>query len=152
MNISRLVGIFSVGAALVAGLAACSPVITLDAAPDANNPACAEISVRLPDAVGDQGRRSTNAQATAAWGEPSSVILRCGLPEVLVSELPCVSAGEIDWLVDDSASPKYRFITFGRNPATEVIVDSTVISGVSALEGVASAVANIAATKWCTAQ
>jgi hypothetical protein len=132
-------------------LTACTPVINLDGAHDANNPACAEVSVRLPDVVGDQVRRSTNAQATAAWGNPSAVILRCGLPEVTVSKLPCVTAGDVDWLVDDSASPKYRFITFGRSPATEVIVDSTVISGVSALESVASAVGNIEATKWCLA-
>jgi hypothetical protein len=149
MKISRVLGILLGGACVVSALAACTPVINLDAAPDANNPACAEVSVRLPDVVGDQDRRSTNAQATAAWGNPSAVILRCGLPEVSVSKLPCVTAGDVDWLVDDSASPKYRFITFGRSPATEVIVDSTVISGVSALEGVASAVGNIEATKQC---
>jgi hypothetical protein len=149
MKISRVIGIFAVAGALAGSLTACSPIINLEAAPDSNNPACAEVSVRLPDQVGDQNRRSTNAQATAAWGDPSSVILRCGLPAVTLSKLPCVSAGDVDWLVDDSASPKYRFITFGRNPATEVIVDSTVISGVSALEGVASAVANIDATAKC---
>lgn len=149
MKISRVFGIFAVSAALASSLTACSPIINLEAAPDSNNPACAEVSVRLPDQVGDQNRRRTNAQATAAWGDPSSVILRCGLPPVTVSKLPCVSAGDVDWLVDDSASPKYRFITFGRNPAIEVIVDSTVISGVSALEGVASAVANIGATAKC---
>jgi hypothetical protein len=149
MKISRVLGILVGGACVVSALTACTPVINLDAAPDANNPACAEVSVRLPDVVGDQVRRSTNAQATAAWGNPSAVILRCGLPEVSVSKLPCVTAGDVDWLVDDSASPKYRFITFGRSPATEVIVDSTVISGVSALEGVASAVGNIEATKQC---
>jgi hypothetical protein len=149
MKISRVLGILVGGTCVVSALTACTPVINLDAAPDANNPACAEVSVRLPDVVGDQARRSTNAQATAAWGNPSAVILRCGLPEVSVSKLPCVTAGDVDWLVDDSASPKYRFITFGRSPATEVIVDSTVISGVSALEGVASAVGNIEATKQC---
>jgi hypothetical protein len=61
-----------------------------------------------------------------------------------------VSAGEIDWLVDDSQKPSYRFITFGRNPAIEVIVDSTAIAGVTALETLAGAVQNIEASKNCT--
>jgi hypothetical protein len=61
-----------------------------------------------------------------------------------------VSAGGVDWLVDDSKAPNYRFISFARNPAVEVIVDSNMASGVSALEALASAVSKIPATKVCT--
>jgi hypothetical protein len=60
-----------------------------------------------------------------------------------------VTAGEVDWLVDDSQAPSYRFITFGRSPATEVIVDSKSVAGVTALESLAEAVQNIPATKNC---
>jgi hypothetical protein len=60
-----------------------------------------------------------------------------------------VTAGEVDWLVDDSQAPSYRFITYGRNPATEVIVDSKSVAGVTALETLAEAVENIPATKNC---
>jgi hypothetical protein len=105
-------------------LTGCAATVNLEAAEDANNPACAEVMVRLPQALGDHSQRFTNAQATSAWGEPTAVIIRCGLPPVEVSELPCVSAGEIDWLVDDSAAPSYRFISFATNPAVEVVVDS----------------------------
>jgi hypothetical protein len=115
---------FAAGLVATALLTGCSATVNLEAAPLANNPACAEITVRLPDAIGDQTKRVTNAQATGAWGEPSSVILRCGLEPVAVSTLTCVTAGEVDWLVDDSQAPSYRFITFGRSPATEVIVSS----------------------------
>jgi hypothetical protein len=52
----------------------------------------------------------------------------------LASTLPCVTAGGIDWLVDATKAPSYRFITFGRSPATEVIVDSKNASGVKALD------------------
>lgn len=131
-------------------LSGCAATITLDAAEDANNPLCAEVMVRLPDQISEFGQRYTNAQATSAWGEPVSLILRCGLEEVLVSELPCVTAGEIDWLVDDSQAPSYRFISYARNPAVEVIVDSTKISGVSSLEALSSAVSQIPAQKNCT--
>ena len=137
-------------AAIATGLlSGCSATVNIDAAPLANDPACAEITVRLPDVIGDQNKRTTNAQATGAWGDPSSVILRCGLEPVTVSNMTCVSASGVDWLVDESKSPSYRFITFGRSPATEVIVDSTKVAGVTAVDSVAAAVKNIPATKSC---
>ena len=135
--------------ACVLMLSGCATTVTLEAAEQANDPACAEVIVRLPDVIDTLPKRVTNAQSTAAWGEPTAVILRCGLPEVAASSLTCVTAGEIDWLVDESQSPNFRFITFGRNPATEVIVDSTAISGVSALESLSPAVENIPSTKNC---
>ena len=115
-------------------LSACTSTVALEAAPAANSPRCAAVTVRLPDDIDGNAQRATNAQATSAWGNPTTVILRCGLPEVLASTLPCVTAGGIDWLVDASKAPSYRFITFGRKPATEVIVDSKNASGVKALE------------------
>jgi len=134
---------------LVALLTGCSATVNLDAAPLANDPACAEITVRLPDVIGDKEKRSTNAQATGAWGNPSAVILRCGLAPVTISSLPCVTTSDVDWLVDDSQAPSYRFITFGRSPATEVIVDSKAVAGVTALDSVSDAIKNIPATKTC---
>lgn len=130
-------------------VSSCSATVTLDAAPEANDPACAEVIVRLPDSIGDLAKRTTNAQSTGAWGNPASVILRCGLPAVTASQLTCVTANDIDWLVDESNKPNYRFITFGRSPATEVIVDATAIAGVTAVESLAGAVQNIPATKRC---
>lgn len=131
-------------------LTGCAATVSLEAAEDANNPECAEVMVRLPEQIGDLSQRFTNAQATGAWGDPTAVIIRCGLPEVLASELPCVTAGDVDWLVDDSNAPSYRFITFATNPAVEVIVDSQRASGVTALESLASAVSQIEQTKKCS--
>lgn len=131
-------------------LAGCAPVVNLQAAEDANNPLCAEVSVRVPDTLGELEKRETNSQATAAWGEPTAVLMRCGLEGVEVSTLPCVTAGDVDWLVDDAEAPTYRFISYARFPAVEVIVDSTLASGVSALEGLAQAVSQIPATRACS--
>lgn len=149
MRIFRAVAVALVGFTLGLSLSACTATVNLDAAELANDPACAEIIVRLPEEVALLPIRNTNAQATAAWGEPTAVILRCGLEPADVSALPCVTAGDVDWLVDDSQKPSYRFITFGRKPATEVIVDSTAVAGVSALEAVAGAIQNIKATERC---
>jgi len=145
----KIFRVLAASALVLPMLTGCSAVVVIDAAPDANNPKCADISVRLPDTIDNLERRSTNAQATGAWGNPTAVILRCGLPPVEVSSLQCVTAGGVDWLVDDSKSPSYRFISFGQNPATEVIVDSTKIAGVTALETLGGSVKYIPPTKKC---
>ncbi len=131
-------------------LSGCTPLVSLEAAEDANDPACAEISVRVPDQIGPHDRKYTNAQATAAWGDPTAIIYRCGLPTTEVSSLPCVTAGGVDWLIDDSKAPSFRFITYGRTPATEVIVDAENASGITTLEELAPAVGSIPANKFCT--
>jgi hypothetical protein len=138
-----------VGLALVF-LTGCAPMVVLEPAEDANNAECAEIIVRLPDELAGEQKRRVNAQATGAWGEPVSVILRCGLEPVEVSALPCVTAGDIDWLVDDANAPSFRFISYARNPATEVIIDSTKLAGVTVLEQLSSTIGVLPATKRCT--
>jgi hypothetical protein len=131
-------------------LTGCAPVVPLEPAEQANNAECAEIIVRLPDELAGLPERRVNAQSTAAWGEPAAVILRCGLEPVEVSPLVCVTASDIDWLVDDSQAPSYRFITFARSPATEVIVDSNVVAGVTVLDELASSISVLDASKRCS--
>ena len=131
-------------------LTGCASMVALEPAEDANNAECAEIIVRLPDELAGEQKRRVNAQSTAAWGEPVSVILRCGLEPVEVSSLPCVSAGDIDWLVDDANAPSFRFISYARFPATEVIIDSTKLAGVTVLEQLSSTIGILPATKRCT--
>jgi hypothetical protein len=123
--------------------------VSLEPAADANNPGCADVIVRLPDAVDGQERRTTNAQSTAAWGNPATVILRCGIEPVEISTLPCVTANGVDWIIDESAKPSFRFISFGRTPALEVIVDSEKTVGVNVLDSLAQAVKSIEPTKNC---
>jgi hypothetical protein len=125
-------------------------VVPLEPAEQANNPECAEIIVRLPDELAGLAERRVNAQSTAAWGEPAAVILRCGLEPVEVSALPCVTATDIDWLVDESEAPSYRFISYARSPATEVIIDSTTVAGVTVLDELAASIGVLDATKRCT--
>jgi hypothetical protein len=149
MKMSRLAALSAAAIALTLSLSACSPTVSLEPAAYANNPGCAEVIVRLPDAVDGQERRTTNAQSTAAWGNPATVILRCGIEPVEISTLPCVTSNGVDWIVDDSDKPSFRFITFGRTPALEVIVDSENAVGVNALDSLAEAVKSIEPTKEC---
>lgn len=142
---------FTISMFLLVLLSGCAQAVNLEAAEDSNNPNCADVSVRLPEVLGENEIRYTNAQATAAWGNPAAVLFRCGLEPVEVSTLPCVTAGTTDWLVDESEAPNYRFISYATMPAVEVIVDSEVASGISALEGLSQAMSVLPRTKVCTA-
>lgn len=142
---------FLVAALMLLAATGCTATVNLDPAKGSNDPLCAEVMVRLPSKLGGLTERYTNAQATAAWGDPAAVLLRCGLDPVELSPLPCVSAGGIDWLVDDSKAPNYRFISFARTPAVEVIVDSNIASGITSLESIAAAISQLPATKACLA-
>jgi len=115
-------------------LAGCSPVVALDPAPHANDPACAEVIVRLPDTLQNLPRRETNAQATGAWGEPATILLRCGVTVPTASDLPCVETDGFQWLRDDSKAPSYVFTSYGRTPAIAVVIDQTKLSPGPALQ------------------
>ena len=143
-------------AALVSlGVTGCSQAVSLEAAPDANNPACADVTVRLPETVADKPKRETNAQATAAWGSPTAVILHCGVAVPGPTTDLCVSLNGIDWIADESeaADNRYRYTTYGRDPAVEVVINADAatggVSGTTALIDLTSAVSVIPATKAC---
>lgn len=150
--------VLALAAALLAG---CSSTVHLNPADDANDPRCADVSVRLTNVPSIDGhdRRWTDAQATAAWGDPSVVLLTCGLPEAEpTSALQCISLQGIDWLVDDSKSPYLTLTTYGRKPAVQLYINSKPDApgkGVSANDvignkSLAAAIATIPATHACT--
>lgn len=120
--------------ALAAALTGCATTVHLDAAPRANDPACAEVTVRLPGEVDGQARRWTDAQATGAWGDPAAVLLTCGLEPPGPSALPCRTVDGVDWIIDDAEAPEYRVTTFGRDPAVQLYLDNEVVSSAEVLD------------------
>ncbi len=106
----------------------------MDAAADANDPLCADVIVHLPGTVDGQDRRWTDAQATGAWGDPASILLTCGVTPPGPTEARCITIGGVDWVVDESAAPKYRITTYGRTPAIEVYLDNEVVSSNNVLD------------------
>lgn len=148
----RLAASFCVLAALL--VAGCSSTVSLEPAADANNPVCAEVTVRLPEAVAGQDRRWTDAQATGAWGDPSAVLLSCGVTVPgPTAELQCITIEGIDWLVDDSELPWTRVTTYGRDPAVQLYFDTEKVSGNAVLSnsGIVSGVRSIPASSQCIA-
>lgn len=148
----RRVVVAALSPALLLGVVGCVGTVPMSPAADATNPSCADVIVRLkmvPDIDGHE-RRTTDAQATGAWGNPSAILLRCGVPVPGPSTLQCATVKGVDWLRDDSQAPNYIFTTYGRDPAVEVIVDGELASGTVALQDLSNAVGSIPATRACT--
>lgn len=129
--------------ALAAVLTGCSPVVTMSPAAEfSNDPECADAIVRMPDTISSYPLRQTDAQATAAWGEPTVVLLYCGVPVPEVSELPCVEvpAGSgIFWLREE-VDAGFAFTTYGRDPAVRVVVDPDAVGPGVVLDDLANPV------------
>lgn len=134
-----------------AALAGCAPTVALNPAENANAPECAEVTVRLPAAIEELSLRTTDAQATAAWGDPTAVVFTCGLTPPGPTTLQCVTINAVDWIVDDTDLPNLRLTTYGRTPAAEAYVDTSRLSADAALGALASAVQKLPKTGACTA-
>lgn len=123
----------------------------MEAAPDANDPLCADVTVRLPQTIDDMKKRTTNAQATGAWGNPADVLLYCGIKPSGPTTLKCVTVDGVDWIVDDSRDPIYRFEAYGRHPGLEVIVNSANnVSGTNVLTALSSSVSKLPQEGKCS--
>jgi Protein of unknown function (DUF3515) len=136
-------------------LAGCSPIVSITPAPQATAVACAGVIVRLPDQLGTAKKRETDAQATAAWGEPVTVSLRCGVTGVPPSS-QCTTFEHVDWKVRgvQRGRPKqYVLTTYGRTPAVQVVLDPSANAQVvmpAISDAVAAAIPH--ATAHCTIQ
>jgi hypothetical protein len=107
--------------------------------------------VALPDSIGDAGLRKTNSQATAAWGDPSKVILRCGVNVPGPTTDRCVSVNDVDWVIKEG-NPVWTLTTFGREPATEILMDPNKISSATVLADLSAAAGKIKASRNCVGQ
>lgn len=148
------VRILALAAALSAGtvaLTGCAGDVPMEAAPNANDPACADVIVRLPQTVADLEKRTTNAQATGAWGDPSAVELRCGIEPSGPTTDDCVSVDGVDWIIDRENAPLFRFEAYGRSPGLEVFVDAERVSGTDVVVDLGAVVQELPRERKCTA-
>lgn len=136
-------------AAVALATTACSGrTATVEAAPDAADPACAPAMIAMPDELADLPLRPTDSQATAVWGDPAAVVLRCGVPSPGPTTDPCLRVDEVDWVVRDEDA-NWRLTTYGRTPAVEVLFAKDRASSDSVMTGLSSAVARIPAERAC---
>jgi hypothetical protein len=138
-------------------LGGCARTIGVEVAPDAADPKCAEVMLAVPDELGaDLPKLKTDAQATAAWGEPgAAVTMRCGVDQVgPAADCQHVDSGDgttVDWIVTTDDAGTWSFVTYGREPAVEVIVPPAVTEdhSTSFIADLAGAVTQVPATKEC---
>jgi hypothetical protein len=128
------------GTAALAGLlGGCASPVSVDAAPFADDPVCAEVILALPDELGEAPRTDTTSQATAAWtaGDArDAIVLRCGVEPLPPTTEQCVTATDetglsVDWVTtpgDEATGTPWTFTTYGRLPAVEVVVPTSVTS------------------------
>ena len=141
----------AIAALAVLALTGCTPALAYEPAEFAADPGCADVIVHTNYDVADLPLRETNAQGVTAWGNPAAVILRCGVAEPEpTSTLPCVQVDDVFWLRDDTDAPNYVFTTYGRSPATEVVINRDVVSPGAALYALTGAIGYTESTGSCT--
>ncbi|MFE7505664.1 DUF3515 family protein [Promicromonospora sp. NPDC057488] len=153
----RTAVVLAAAALTTVSLAGCSRTIGVEVAPNAADPLCAEVVLAVPDELAvDLPKVPTDAQATAAWGEPgAAVTLRCGVEQLgPVGDCQQVPSGDgttVDWIVATDDKDTWSFITYGREPAVEVVVPPAVTKdhSTSFISDLASAVTQVPATKEC---
>lgn len=129
-------------------VSACSPIVGVEAAADATNPECAAVMVSLPEVVAEHELRETDSQATAAWGDPSQVVLRCGVAVPGPTTDACASVNGVDWIIQEEAEV-WRATTYGRDPAVEVLFDPNQVPSSTILVDLGSAVSAVAQDAAC---
>lgn len=148
---------------VLATTTACGPgAVNIQPAPDATNPVCAKAMVAMPTTLGGLPQRETTAQATTAWGDPATVILKCGveLPSTPVAD-PCQSVNGVDWILkpadeqqaqasEQTATGTWYAETYGREPAIQVTFEADSVSSSTVLAELSSAVEQLPQTKQCT--
>jgi len=135
-------------------VAGCARAVPVQAAPSATEVGCAEVMVRLPDALGDRQRRETTGQSTAAWGRPQEqVTLRCGADPLPPTTDPCVSVDGVDWVLRQAGGSDRAttYTSYGREPAVELTLEGENPSGADlVLADLSAAVAVLASARACS--
>ena len=139
----------AIGLSTVVGLSACAPVVVVEPQPHATDPACADVMLRLPEVIGEHEKRRASSQATAAWGDPSAVVLRCGGEMPAPSTDHCVRADDVDWVSREGEGNTWTFESYGRSPSVEITLDTTQAAGAEALSALSAAVKQIEAQREC---
>jgi hypothetical protein len=107
------------------------------------DPACAAMADRLPSRLLNQERVATSQRspAVAAWGDPA-IIWRCGVTPPGPTTQDCIAVNGIDWVVeplDDGTG----FVSYGRDPAVQVLVPDAYAPETFALTALSPAVGTV---------
>lgn len=132
-------------------LSACSaPAVSVDAAQEATHPDCAGAMLAMPAEISDQNQRETTSQGTTAYGDPAALVVRCGIEPPQPTTDVCSRVNGVDWIIRPTDDPnRWKAVTYGRVPAFEVTLDTTVVPSSTALVDLSSAVSTVQAQREC---
>lgn len=133
---------------LILALSGCAPAVEVAPAPASDDPRCAPMMIALPQELAGLARRTTTSQATAAWGEPSAAVLRCGVRPPGPTTERCVSVNGVDWIAVQEEK-NWRLTTYGREPAVELLLDTGRAASSTVLVELASPVGTLPRTRQC---
>ena len=104
-------------------LSGCSSAVGVSVPGGSEAPGCADAA--WPETLSGLERRDTDpaSPAVAAWGDPA-VVARCGVAAIGPTEVECVEVDGAGW-IPEPLSDGTRFVSFGRDPAVEVLVPAT---------------------------
>lgn len=140
-------GLVAVAAAL--SLAACAQPVQVAAPPSANDAACSAVMLALPVEIDGNAKRTTTSQSTAAWGDPASLVFRCGAEEPGPTADPCTTVGQVDWVAHEREPQRWTLRAYGRTPVMEADIDTSKVSSANVAQALGDAVSRIPASKRC---
>jgi len=87
-----------------------------------SDPVCAKAAAVLPGSVSGRASVATDPSdpAVHAWGDPP-ILARCGVATPGPTTDDCLTVNGVDW-VATPLSDGTRFVTYGRDPALEVLI------------------------------
>lgn len=132
-------------------LTGCGSPVTVEGAPHNTDPACASVMLAMPETMGDLDQRATTSQGTTAYGDPSGVIVRCGVEPPAPTTDPCSNVNGVDWLISEveGQENQWRAVSYGRSPAVEILFDTSRVPSSTAIVETGSAVAQIPQQSSC---
>lgn len=116
----------------------------------ADNAHCGRIAENAPGKLAGHPKHDTELAGVALWGD-SNIVLRCGVTDIGPTADPCFAADGVDWVIDTTRSSdnKKVIITYGRTPATEVIVTNSSKAPDEILVELSALITPIAQTSPC---
>ncbi|WP_411081606.1 DUF3515 family protein [Streptomyces sp. cmx-18-6] len=143
----------AVGALTAGVLVSCgadSPGEGVASAPNASDPACEKAAARYPDRLGGEELTFTDRPGVAVWGE-NAIVLRCGVELPLPTTDPCANVEGVNWVFREERSKDDSkvIVTYGRDPAVEVVVSDEVVAVDDVLIELSTLVEPIKAYREC---
>lgn len=134
------------------GLAGCSDSVRVEPFAASDSDACRAVAEHWPVSLLGEDRRVVAVQAAgvAVWGDPQ-IVARCGarVPQAGPEEpLNCLQVNGVDWIAvpfDDGTG----FVSYGREPAIEVLVPDAYAPESSVLPALEAAASAVEATDHC---